>query len=252
MFDHEFLELIPLYAVGSLGAPEKRKLEAHLEEGCDICEPELLIFSETASRLVYALPDHPLPTALKEKIRGRLDRENLLVAPAAPSSGWGTRLAFAAALAGIVLMAGLLWRTNEKLVDQRAQIAQIQKQLTDQSKEIAWLRDPSVQLALLSGLESAPQAKGKMVWNPTELKGIFYANFLPQLPPEKSYQLWVIGSHGPVSAGVFDTQSNGSAVITISHVQISAAGGVQFAVTIEPRGGRPQPTGSMVLKGTPI
>ncbi|HJZ13102.1 MAG TPA: anti-sigma factor, partial [Acidobacteriota bacterium] len=67
----------------------------------------------------------------------------------------------------------------------------------------------------------------------------------------KSYQLWAIGNQGPVSAGVFAPDIAGSAVITIFMVKETESV-LQFAVTIEPKGGVPQPTGSMVLAGKPI
>jgi len=40
--------------------------------------------------------------------------------------------------------------------------------------------------------------------------------------------------------------------IIVSRIQGTAEGSLQFAVTIEPAGGVPQPTGSMVLAGKPL
>ena len=146
----------------------------------------------------------------------------------------------------------LFWNQNLQVIKKDKEIARIQKILGNQEKEIEWLRDPSVQLALLTGMEPAPHAKGKMVWNPLVSKGIFYVSFLPQLSREKSYQLWLIGKKGPVSAAVFDADQQGNAVVTISRIQGAPQGAIQFAVTIEPRGGVPQPTGSMILSGQPL
>lgn len=247
MFEHEYLESILLYAVGALSGSAKEKLERHLEEGCEICEPELMIFCETADRLPYALPQRRLRPELKEKIRMRLSREHSARAP----SNWKPVLLAAASVVFVVLTAALFWKQNRELLQKESEIAQVQQLLRQQKMEIEWLRDPSVQLALLTGLQPTPAAKAKMLWSPNASKGIFYCDWLPPLPAGKSYQLWVIGAKGPVSAGVFDPDSRGSAVVTVSRVSYQG-GALQFAVTIEPRGGVPQPTGSMVLAGKPL
>src|SRR5262249_24794780 len=145
--------------------------------------------------------------------------------------------AIAAMIALAVVATVLYVQRNDAFYQREKAIADAQKQLRQQQQEINWLRDPSVQLAMLTGLASAPQANGKMLWNPRVDRGMFYVNSLPPLAKEKSYQLWVIGSGGPVSAGVFDVGPQGSAVVTITRISSPATGNLQFAVTIEPRGG---------------
>ena len=247
MFEHEYLESIPLYAIGVLSGSAKEKLERHLEEGCEICEPELIIFRETADRLPFALPQRKLRPELRETIRKRLDQEYKIPA----RRDWKRVVLAAASIIFVMLAGALFWKSNRELLQKESEIAQIQQVLRQQKHEIEWLRDPSVQLALLTGLQPAPAAKAKMLWSPNASKGIFYCDWLPPLPAGKSYQLWVIGAKGPVSAGVFDPDPQGAAVVTVSRVSYQG-GALQFAVTIEPRGGVPQPTGSMVLAGKPL
>ena len=247
MFEHEYLDLIPPYALGALSGTEKEKLELHLHQGCDLCEAELGKFNDTVSVLPYGLSRVPLPPALKEKTRSRLERE---IGSRGKVIRWKRVWAVAAAVA-IFVLGATVFQQSRRLNERDSEIASMQKQLSAQGKEIAWLRDPSVQLALLSGLEGASLARAKIVWNPDASRGIFYVNWLPPLAAGKSYQLWVIGNRGPVSAAVFEPASNGTAVVTVS--QISYKGGaLQFAVTIEPQGGVPQPTGKMVLAGKPL
>jgi anti-sigma-K factor RskA len=75
------------------------------------------------------------------------------------------------------------------------------------------------------------------------------ANLEP-LPPDKQYELWVFDKGKPVPAGVFDADVSGRALFESPDLAaISAA--QNFAVTVEPRGGVPQPTGPIVLVGTP-
>lgn len=248
MFEHTFLQLVPLSAAGVLSGEEKEAFDRHLAEGCEICEPEMRIYEETASMLAFGLPNRPLPKGLKEKISRQIEFEP----PQQQRFNWNKTLALAAMIAFFAIAASIIWWQDSELKMQQSEVSDLTLALKQQKQEITWLRDPSVQLALLTGLQPATAgAKGKMLWNPSQSKGIFYANWLPPLPAGKSYQLWVIGNSGPVSAGVFDPGAGGSAVVTISHISFSG-GALQFAVTIEPRGGLPKPSGQMVLAGKPI
>ena len=105
----------------------------------------------------------------------------------------------------------------------------------------------TVKVALVAaGAPSVPQ--GKAFYHPS--KGlVFYAANLPALPPNQTYQLWLIPAQGnPISAGVFDSddKGNGSVVLPLLPSDLVAKA---FAVTIEPLGGLPQPTGKKVLIG---
>lgn len=270
MSKHEFLETLPSYAIGALSGNSREKLEAHLRSGCELCEEELEMLSLTVSRLPSALAHQPMPAGLKERLRLQIDSEfpNTRQAPAPitfkaetksvePLHSGGSRSWLAAAAAVILLIAAsAYWRQASNLqlrvADQNAQIARLQKDLASQKQEITWLRDPAVQLALLSGLELAPGAKARMIWNPVQSKGILYVQSLPALKADRSYQLWIIGDKGPVSGGIVEPDASGRGVLTITTIPGKPHGNLQFAVTIEPHGGVPQPTGSMVLAGKPI
>ena len=94
----------------------------------------------------------------------------------------------------------------------------------------------------------SPGAAGSTYVNPRAHEALFYAFGLPRLPDRKTYQLWFIAAGKPVSAGTFAVDPRGDASVQVDRVtdprQIQA-----WAVTVEPLGGVPQPTGAMVLKG---
>lgn len=256
MIKHEFLEWLPEYAAGTLNSAETAKVKDHIREGCDLCEAELSLYLETFHRLPSALPNQKLSAGLKEAIWTRLSSETI---QKKQGTNWGMLLRIAAVAAVFALGAFLYQRQNDRILQKEVELAKMQKQMRElnlglkkQQQEIAWLRDPSVQLAMLVGLQQDANARAKILWNPNYSKGMFYVNSLPPLPSEKSYQLWVIGAQGPVSAGVFDTSNQGSAVVTISKIDSPVPNVLQFAVTIEPRGGLPKPSGSIVLAGKPL
>ncbi|HSE41073.1 MAG TPA: anti-sigma factor [Acidobacteriota bacterium] len=264
MFEHEYFEYLAGYALDALTPAEKARLEEHLKSGCEICEPELIILNATVSRFAQGNEQVQLATGLKEKVHARLDKEGLLEAQdstvhAIPIRRTGVYWLAVAALLAAAITAFLYWNTNRELKRQSVTLAQkeehisqLEKMLSKKDAEISWLRDPGVQLALLTGLANASQARGKMIWHPTEHKGIFYVESLPPLAADKSYQLWAIGAEGPVSAGVFETDRRGAAVLTIQPIQGKLDGPPQFAVTIEPYGGVSKPTTTPILLGKPL
>ena len=113
---------------------------------------------------------------------------------------------------------------------------------------VALVRDPGTQVVALAGLEPAPAAKARMIWNAPK-GGLLVTAGLPAAPPGKAYQLWAIaGTKAPVSAGVFEVGADGTASVGVPPLP-----GVDkvdvFAVTLEPAGGVPAPTGQMYLAG---
>ena len=68
------------------------------------------------------------------------------------------------------------------------------------------------------------------------------------MPGDKAYQLWFVTTTGPVSASVFTPDNQGSAEI-VAGINPAMAQPTAMAVTLEPAGGVPAPTGSMYLVG---
>ncbi|HEU5180824.1 MAG TPA: anti-sigma factor, partial [Candidatus Polarisedimenticolia bacterium] len=63
----------------------------------------------------------------------------------------------------------------------------------------------------------------------------------------KTYQLWLVTAQAKISAGVFDPSSEEAAGSVA--VPTDAGAVVAAAVTPEPAGGSPQPTGKIILLG---
>jgi anti-sigma-K factor RskA len=73
-----------------------------------------------------------------------------------------------------------------------------------------------------------------LVWSGDLGKSVLVVNGLPQLPSDKTYELWYIDEAGPVSAGIFDTGADGTGWGVLAGAM--DAGDV-VAVTIEKAGG---------------
>jgi anti-sigma-K factor RskA len=61
--------------------------------------------------------------------------------------------------------------------------------------------------------------------------------------------LWMIAGNKPIDAGIFTVGSDGSGFLKVPSLS-DADKAQKFAVTLEPAGGVPQPTGDMHLLGS--
>ncbi|MEW6248180.1 MAG: anti-sigma factor [Nitrospirota bacterium] len=145
-------------------------------------------------------------------------------------------------------------RREAELDDARAQLAQLEKDSTAfrrvralQDEIAALLRMPTVKVVSLSGSEMAKGAGGLLLYDPDTKKAWLYAFNLPPLPGGKTYQLWAV-QEKPVSAGTFTTDAGQKGRLLIRYLpEFSRT--TKFAVSLEPEGGRPQPTGAIYLIG---
>ena len=78
---------------------------------------------------------------------------------------------------------------------------------------------------------------------------VFNASNLPPLPAGRTYQLWVVTAQAPISAGLLTPDAQGSVSETFN-TPPDIPQPVAMAVTIEPAGGVPAPTGERYLVGT--
>jgi len=111
------------------------------------------------------------------------------------------------------------------------------------------LSSPTAKMADLHGTDAAKDAYALVFVEPETRRGFFYANNLPSLPAGKTYQLWVI-TDKPVSAGVFSIDRGHKGRLLMRNIPVVRRI-KKFAVSLEPEGGLPQPTGSIYLTGAP-
>ena len=142
-----------------------------------------------------------------------------------------------------------LGTTHDLLAKNQEQLEVLQSARPGKStEEIARIfSSPSAKMADLHGTDMAKNAYALVFMEPDTRRGFFYANNLPELPAGKTYQLWIITDR-PVSVGVFSLDRGHKGRMMLQNMP--EAGKIQkFAVSMEPAGGRPQPTGSIHLVG---
>lgn len=251
---HEpYSEMAPAYALGTLEGEERSQFEAHLRGGCPECERALVEYGESLAGVAAELPPVAPPPSVKAALIRRIDAEARPARPLArPAPRWVPwRWAWAGALASALAVGGYLAlkvTALERELHQRSEeLAALRAQVAQQRELLGFLRSPETQLVSLGGLKPSPTAHGRMWWQ-QGAGGFFMASGLPLIPSGKTYQLWAIAGGKPVSAGVFGVDPKGSGTL---HVKpLSGVDKVEmFAVTLEPAGGLPQPSGEMYLAG---
>jgi anti-sigma-K factor RskA len=266
-------------ALGALDWRESDEVRAHLE-ACAECRRELASLREAAAALAFSVPSAPLDPARSARVRARLlararaergDAPAAVPAPvvAAPPVPDPTVIpiararprpalpAWLAAAAAVVLLIGVgayaarlrgrydaLQERYASLDDERTRLI---GGLARRDSTLAELSGPGVKvIELASTQQRAPS--GRMFWNPGTARWTFFAHSLPALRPGRDYQLWLITPAGPVSAGVFkptpDGQASVEATYPLPRDQLRA-----IAVTEEPAGGLPAPSGQPLIVG---
>jgi anti-sigma-K factor RskA len=253
MSDHDVLRsLAAPYALGIADAAETAEFEAHLAT-CAECRAELADLRRVNEGLgLSSTPATPPP-----QLRRRIIEAAGGKTPARPLPWW---LAAAASLVAILATAQWL-NTENQLRELRAQLADARQQLAtaeglrasaerasaDAASRLAIIAAADSIAIPLAGQPSSPNAIGRVVFSPS--RGVvFTANNLPSLPQGRVYQLWAVASPAPVGLALV-TPAPGGQADAVAAVPAGVTP-TAFALTIEPEGGSPGPTGAMYLVGS--
>jgi hypothetical protein len=158
-----------------------------------------------------------------------------------------------AATALLALTSTYLFTQNAKLARERDDLSHERNSLSEELA--AWRRQvddivsPRTRVIAMVGDET-PQANAKVIWDSKAQQWAIYIFDLPAPPSDKDYQLWYVTKNAKISAKVFSTDGQGQAVLKLTLPPNALAGLAATAVTLEPKGGSPQPTGKFYLKAS--
>jgi anti-sigma-K factor RskA len=250
-------EQASLYAAGAMSESERQEYARHLDEDqCSVCRSEVHQLQSAIALLAFTVPaSSPSPN-----VKARLMEQARKAAPVAISLKDQPRSAFrwmewitAAVAVASMAVAFMVIRTNNELRQEadllKSKIAQLEVQITGHQNTIATLTSAGVRVVDMAGQGTNVQAKGRIFWDQQRKRWFFYVRDLPPVPADKSYQLWFVPKSGnPVSATVFNTGSDGTVQVEVP-VPDDVADLKAAAVTTEPLGGLPQPSGPFALLG---
>jgi hypothetical protein len=128
-------------------------------------------------------------------------------------------------------------------------MATLHREIEERDDTLRLLSAPQVRLVHLAGLSPSPSARAHLLWNPAARTGLLLTSGLPRVLPNRVYELWAIAGNQPVPAGIFDVDEAGHAFLKVPPLPQGKRFD-KFAVTLEPVGGVPKPTGPMHLLGS--
>lgn len=268
MSHDEASESLAAAALDALTADEQSAVLAHAAN-CPQCGPELDALRQALAALGNSTPPPPVTTTSPDveqrlkRIRARLlaraqaDRSPLQATPLPRRSGLAPWLAVAAAVVIAVLSfnqqrsaTAALAQANQKVAAATAALDTARARIAQGQREIKDLTGPSTSVVSMSTSGTA-EATAMMFWDKTNNDWSFYAHRLPDAPRGKTYQIWLLTTTGKkISAGTFTPAADSSAEVHATY-PLSPTDLKGVAVSEEPAGGMPQPTGRIVLLGAP-
>jgi hypothetical protein len=212
--------------------------------------------------LGQAVPQADPPLALRARVLASVAGASTLSPRRARSPVWPLATAASLALAaGLGLytsqLLGRIGALEGDLRDARARANAAEQRAADALQSaagtriaLAVLTAPDVARIDLAGQAPvAPRASARAFWSRSRGM-VFTASNLPPLPAGRVYQVWVLTAQpAPLSAGLLAPDAQGSVNETFS-TPPDIPQPVALAVTIEPAGGVPAPTGEKYLVGT--
>lgn len=251
-----------LYALGVLDGEEQTAFESHVPT-CAACAEKLAEARGRIALLAFAAPRVEPSAEVKQRLMRQI---HAAPAPAGASAQrtprkaerpegffgrWWAAAVFVPVGVLLILISVRLWQENARLIHELGEErATLQKQQTelDEARHIADLMEAkdtvSVALAVQPGM---PQGDVRVMYN-AKMGMAVCSGWVEPAPSNKSYQLWLVPKDGnPINAGVLASYSG-----PINYRMVKLPPGVAakaFAITLEPEGGMPQPTGPMVLVG---
>lgn len=264
----EMTALAPAYALGALDPEERRLFEAHLA-ACPWCAAEVHSFTPVSSSLAENLPAARPSARVRDQIVGAVRAPDGAEVSGRPSAGGQGRTALAAWLplaASVVMAAAIglyaaglrgrvvdlearLDRATAQMLVADATLAAARRVAFESQSAMAVLAAPDLARIDLAGADVAPRASARALWS-RQRGMVFAAINLPPLPEGRVYQVWVVTGDAPISAGLLELDSSGRGT-GIFATPPDIAQPLAVAVTLEPEGGVPAPTGRRYLIGTP-
>jgi anti-sigma-K factor RskA len=278
MVHDEYKEMLSAHALAALDRQDELALKQHLSE-CTACRDELDHWNQTTAALTFAAePAEPSPQVraqilerIRAEARGRQPQpRETKVSPTdqqtaaetkilhfdrAPRNVWRS-IGSLGAIAAVVVFAALLvslivlWQQNRAMKNELARLTTEMKTAHDELAVERAARElvstPGARMAQLAGTKMAPGAHAMLAYDKMG-HAMLMAKGLPVAPSGKAYQLWFIVGNKPMPGKVFTTDSAGNGTMQDQMPEVARDSAV-FAITLEPAGGMPSPTGEIYLR----
>jgi anti-sigma-K factor RskA len=248
----QFADDLSLYALGALQGEERLTVEKHLKD-CPDCRHELSQLQGDLTLLALSASGPKPPLRSRERLMAAIAKEPRRTrVRLVKRKTWWTALEWAAAAATVTVIL-LLLRQN---TDLRQRVAALEANSAGQHERLLQAKEliatltsaDAVHFTLVAG-KTPPQPQGKAIYVRSTSTLVFLASNMPELPLQKTYELWLIPTSGaPIPAGLFRPDTHGSAAL----IKPPLPAGIEaktFAITVEPGPGSAAPTSTPIMVG---
>jgi anti-sigma-K factor RskA len=127
---------------------------------------------------------------------------------------------------------------------------QLSAQLASSDSLVAAMTGANVSVVELASTAKLPPG-ARMFWDRVSNRWTLITHDLSPAQSGRVYQLWLVTAKSEkISAGTFNTDAKGRAVVQATYA-LDEADLAAIAITEEPEGGSPQPTGTILVAGAP-
>lgn len=268
MAHQEYEELLTLYALDALDAPDRRQLEEHLES-CSDCRAELAEMRDAAGLLAHASTAAEPRAEVRERILAsiRADRSSAKptevgnVVPITPRrkvsvANYLLRIAAVIAFGGVVIwLVSALLVKNHEIASLTSEIEVKRRELEHERREaqrreaeaLALLNPRGTKRMELAGTAQAQNARAVFIFDQKSGKAVLMTDGLPSPPPGMAYEVWFIPQgQAPMPGKTFTVDAAGKAMM-MDEMPAAARENAVVAITLEPEKGSASPTGPIYL-----
>jgi anti-sigma-K factor RskA len=249
----QFADDLALYALGALEGEERQAVEKHLDE-CSVCRQELERLRGDTALLAFSVSGANPPARSRQRLMSAIAKEPRQIPLREKKRGsWWNALGWAAAVAAIVVGVWLRQENSDlrqRMADLATRSAKEDQQLIEAKQLLTTLTSPDAEHFTLVAGNAVAQPQGKAIYVRSSGTLVFLASNLEAIPPEKTYELWLIPTSGaPIPAGLFKPNAHGAAAVLRPPLPTGVEAKA-FAITIEPEAGSSAPTSQPVMVGS--
>ena len=263
----EIADKLEAYALGQLPEQERHEVDTHLRE-CAACALEVRELNAVLRGIGESVPPVAPSPALRQRVLAsvaaetqehvRVERRVGVVEQ--PRRGAWTWVPLAAAAVLVLAAGAVAFRIDQlrrELVADIAQERTINIELRKRLDQYAGQTDLALSILTagdmreipMTGNEATAIAAARAYWSPA--RGLLLvADRLPAPPAGRVYQVWIIKGEEKLSAGLLGDEPGGRGMLIVTPPRSGVDGSVTVAVTDEPPGGLPTPSGSIRLAGS--
>ena len=256
----ERADLFLLDAVGGLTADESAELRSHLAEGCCVCAGNAAEAAAVVAQLAQLLPPETPSAELVNRLMAKVNAPAVKLSTVSGPTPTATfsSVALPSAEQRLADSIRLPQSTSSRGIGRTVFAAGLAAGLAvvctlavirSQPAEPHVMGLPDLKYVSLAGAVPESHASGRIFWDADHhLWHVYVFNLTPP-PRGQQYELWFINKAGEKRPAGLLTLDNGGSGRMLVNVPGDAGPLALAAITNEPIGGSPQPTGSIQLKG---